>query len=189
MRARRLWTIACALALAVGLASCGGNIGGPHVADANNIGVYVTAGDVTYQLQISRILNPYGTEDSQYVKGLPLGTPPLTPDQYWYGVFLWAKNQTNGPLTTSDKFVVTDTQNTRYYPVKLDADLNPFAWTAQRLYPLQTEPAPDTPASNGPTQGGLLLFRISNSAFANRPLTLHILSPENVSLATISLDL
>jgi len=187
--ARRLWIAICALSLALCLTACGHKEEHPHNADANNIGGYVDAGPITYQLQISRILNPYSVEDSQYVKGLPPGTPPLTPDQYWYGVFLWAKNQTNGPLTTSDKFVVTDTQNTRYYPVKLDADLNPFAWTAQRLYPLQTEPAPDTPASNGPTQGGLLLFRISNSAFANRPLTLHILSPENVSLATISLDL
>lgn len=189
MSARRLWTLACALTLALGVCACGHKQAHPHVADANNIGGYVDAGPITYQLQISRILNPYGTEDSQYVKGLPLGTPSLTPDQYWYGVFLWAKNQTGKPAMTTDNFVVTDTQGTHYYPVRLDSAINPYAWTSQKLFPLQTEPAPDTTASDGPTQGGLVLFRIGSSAYANRPLTLHILGPNNASQATISLDL
>ena len=186
---RRLWTIASVLTLALGVTACGHKQAHPHTADANNIGGYVDAGPITYQLQISRILNPYSVEDSQYLKGLPLGTPPLTPDQDWYGVFLWAKNQTARPAATSDNFMITDTQNTRYFPVKLNSDLNAFAWTSQKLFPLQTEPGPDTTAFDGPTQGGLLLFRIGTSAYANRPLTLHILSPGNVSLATISLDL
>ena len=65
----------------------------------------------------------------------------------------------------------------------------PIGSDGQKLDPLQTEPAPDTIAIDGPTQGGLLLFRIGSSAYANRPLTLHILSPQNVPLASISLDL
>lgn len=189
MSFRRLWIAACVLTVALGLTACGGNTLGPHVADANNDGAYVTAGRVTYQLQISRILNQYSVEDSQYVKGLPPGTPPLTASQYWYGVFLWAKNQTHQPVTTSDNFVITDTEGIRYYPIKLNPQLNPFAWTAQRLYPLQTQPGPGTIAANGPTQGGLLLFRINNNSYANRPLTLHILGPSNQNLASISLDL
>lgn len=189
MRARRLWTVACALTLALGVSACGHKQAHPHVADANNIGGYVDAGPITYQMQISRVLNPYSTEDSQYVKGLPSGTPPLTADQYWYGVFLWAKNQSGKPAYTSDNFVITDTQGTRYYPVKLDSAINPYAWTAQRLYPLQTEPGPNTTASEGPTQGGLLLFRIGSSAYDNRPLTLHIHASGYPPQATISLDL
>jgi hypothetical protein len=177
------------LTVALGLSACGGNTGGPHVADANNIGGYVTADQLTYQLQQSRILNPYSVEDSEYVKGLSTGTPPLTPSEYWYGVFLWAENQSPGPLTTTDNFVITDTQGIRYYPTRLNPEFNPFAWTAQRLYPLQTEPLPGTVASNGPTQGGLLLFRITDNSYANRPLTLHILGSSNQTLATISLDL
>ena len=188
MRAR-LFAISSALVLALFVSACGHKQASLHVADANNIGGYVDAGPITYQLQISRILNPYSVEDSQYLKGLPLGTPPLTADQYWYGVFLWAKNQTKQAAYTTDNFVITDTENTHYYPVKLNSDLNAFAWTSQKLFPLQVEPGPDTTASDGPTQGGLLLFRIGSSAYANRPLTLHILSPGNVSLATISLDL
>jgi len=188
--ARRLWTAFCALTLAFGVAACGHKQAHPTVADANNDGGYVDAGPVTYQLEISRVLNPYSTEDSQYVKGLPVGTPPITGQQEWYGVFLWAKNQTDRPQTTTDKFVVTDTQGNRYYPLPLDPNLNPYAWTSETLQPLQIEPGPDTTASFGPTQGGLVLFKINNSAYDNRPLTLHILGPDGVrTLATISLDL
>jgi len=189
VRVRRLWIAACALTLALGLAACGHKEAHPAIADANNNGGYVDAGPVTYQLQISRVLNPYSTEDSQYVKGLPTGTAPPTATQEWYGVFLWAKNQTSKPQTTTDKFVVVDTQGNRYYPLKLDPNINPYAWTSQTLQPLQIQPGPDTTAAAGPTQGQLLLFKIDNSAYDNRPLTLEILGSSNQKLATISLDL
>ena len=105
--ARRLAILVGTLALALGLTACG--IGHkeahPRVADANNNGGYVDAGPITYQLQISRVLNPYATEDSQYVKGLPAGTAGPTATQEWYGVFLWAKNQTSQPQTTTTRQV------------------------------------------------------------------------------------
>jgi hypothetical protein len=189
VRARRLWTIVSALILAFGVAACGHKQAHPSVADANNNGAYVDAGPLTYQLQISRVLNQYNIEDSQYVTGLPAGTTTPTAQQQWYGVFLWAKNQTNKAHMTVDNFVVVDTQGNKYYPLKLNPELNPYAWTSQRLAPLQTQPGPDTTASFGPTQGQLLLFKIGNSAYANRPLTLEILGSSNQKLATISLDL
>lgn len=189
MFARRLRILACTLPLAIGLAACGHKQAHPTVADANNNGGYVDAGPLTYQLEISRVLNPYGTEDSQYVKGLPAGTPPLTATQVWYGVFFWAKNQTDKPQTTTDNFVILDTEQNKYYPVKLNPAENPYAWTSQTLQPLGVEPGPDTTASFGPTQGGLLLFRLNTSAYANRPLTLYILGSSNQRLANISLDL
>jgi hypothetical protein len=185
---RRHWILACALGLALGLAACGEQ-SHPHVADANNNGVYVDAGPITYQLQVSRELNQYGTEDSQYVTGLPPGTAQPTATQEWYGVFLWAKNQTSQTHVTSDNFDIVDTQGNRYYPFKLIPALNPYAWTSQVLRPLQTQPGPDTTASFGPTQGGLLLFKINNSAYADRPLTFEIRGPSNQLWATISLDL
>jgi len=195
---RPTWIVVCALALGLGLAACGGSkathkagseAAGLSFADSNNNGAYVQADSVTYQLQISRVLNPYGAEDSQYVNGLPAATTAPTADQEWYGVFLWAKNQTATPQTTSDKFVIVDTQGVKYYPVNLNPTVNPYAWTARTLAPLATEPGPATTAANGPTQGQLLLFKINNSAFANRPLTLDILGSSDQTLATISLDL
>ena len=189
MKPRRLRTATCALLLALGLAACGHKQAHPTVADANNNGGYVDAGAITYQLQISRELNPYATEDSQYVKGLPAGTVAPTADQLWYGVFLWAKNQTGKPQTTSDSFVIIDTQGNRYYPIKIDPDINEFAWTAQTLNPLSTEPGPGTVAAAGPTQGGLLLFKLNTAVYSNRPLTFYILGPNGRRQASISLNL
>jgi hypothetical protein len=186
---RRLWIAACALTLAVGLAACGNRQAHPTVAEANNNGAYVDAGPVTYQLQISRLLNQYSTEDSAYLTGLPTGTIAPTAAQAWYGVFLWAVNQTSKPQTTTDNFEIVDTQGNKYIPVKLNPALNPYAWTSQTLQPLETQPGPDTTAIDGPTQGQLLLFKISTDAFSNRPLTLYILGSGNQRLASISLDL
>ena len=44
-------------------------------------------------------------------------------------------------------------------------------------------------ASEGPTQGGLLLFKVSDSVYSNRPLTLFILGAGDEKLASISLNL
>ncbi|MFZ0040080.1 MAG: hypothetical protein WAK93_02140 [Solirubrobacteraceae bacterium] len=197
MSVRRLWIIVCALTLALGLAACGdhhphlsGTSGNEHnAANANNNGGYVDAGPITYQLQISRELNLYSAEDSAYVKGLPIGTAAPTASQLWYGVFLWAKNQTGRPQTTSDNFMIQDTQGNTYYPIKLNPEINPLAWTAQTLEPLNTEPAPDTLMSEDSTQGGLVLFKVSSSVFANRPLIFYILSPAGRKIGSISLDL
>ncbi|HWE10792.1 MAG TPA: hypothetical protein VG325_15685 [Solirubrobacteraceae bacterium] len=196
--ARRPVLALCALVLACGVAACGnqhphsaaGPQSGENIADANNNGAYVFAGPVTYQLQISRELNQYSTEDAQYVKGLPSGTPASLPaSEMWYGVFLWAKNQTHSPQMTSDNFKMVDTQGDTYYPVKLNATLNSFTWSSQTLQPGAVQPEPDTIAGQGPTQGGLLLFKVSTNVFSNRPLTLYILGSQNQQLGSISLDL
>ncbi len=184
---RRPLILICGLALILGASACG-RVDDPPTAD--NDGVYVQAGPITYQLQISRLLNQYSTEDSHYVKGVPAGLGSLNSSQLWYGVFLWAKNQTNRPAKTTDNFDIVDTVGNHYYPLHLNTTLNPYAWTAQSLAPGQTVPAPDTPASWGPTQGELLLFKLNESVYSNRPLTLEIRSPTTGKLwARISLDL
>ena len=182
--ARRVWILVCALALAVGLGACG-QVSDP--SSSENDGVYVDAGPITYQLQISRQLNQYAVEDRQYLAGLPVGQGTLTPSQFWYGVFLWAKNQTDQNHPTADKFTLVDTNGDVYHPIPLNAELNGYAWTQQILSPSAIEPAPNTTASFGPTQGGLVLFKLPTSAYSNRPLTLHIFPPTGAP-ATISLD-
>ncbi len=185
MSARRLWIIACALGLAVGLAACG-QVSNP-TSELNN-GVYVDSGPVTYQLQISRELNQYSVEDRQYVSGLPAGSGALTPNQLWYGVFLWAKNQTDRPELTARSFYISDSNGDRFFPLHLNAELNGYAWTQQRLLPSGVEPEPNTTASFGPTGGSLLLFKLPTSVYSNRPLTLHIFSPSG-GKGQIDLDL
>jgi len=187
---RRSLIVLCGLVLTLGLAACGHASPHENFADANNDGDYISAGYITYQLQISRELNQYGVEDSAYLKGLPPGIPAtLGPNQFWYGVFLWAKNQSGHPATTSDNFIVIDTQGNVYHPIKLDSNVNEFAWQSTTLKDLGTYPGPNTVASEGPTQGGLLLFKVSTAVYSNRPLTLWILSAEGKKLGGISLNL
>jgi hypothetical protein len=177
--------LAVALVAAAGLTACGKE---SHPDTSLNDGVYVNAGPVTYQMQISRELNQYSVEDRQYVSGLPAGTGALGPDQLWYGVFLWAKNQTDHPQLTADRFAITDSNGDTFHPLRLDAELNGYAWTQQLLEPGGTAPAPNTTASFGPTQGGLLLFKLPTAVYSNRPLTLQIFSPAGEK-GEIDLDL
>jgi hypothetical protein len=185
---RRYWILACVLAVSLWLASCGREAH-PTVADANNNGVYVDAGAVTYQLEVSRQLNQFATEDSQYLTGLPTGTPAPKPNELWYGVFLWAKNQTTTAATTTNSFDIVDTQGNRFFPIQLNTAVNPFAWRSMTLQPSATEPGLDTAASWGPTQGRLLLFKLPTQVYSNRPLTLQIHAQGQPSPSTISLDL
>jgi hypothetical protein len=198
---RRLSIVAAALAIVIAISGCatssydtaqqtkGGPLAGHEVADSENDGTYVSAGALTYQLEISRELNPYGVEDSQYIRGLPKGTTPPNGQQLWYGVFMWAKNQTDEPHATSDNFEIVDTQGNVYKPLKLDMAANPYAWTSQTLTPNTTEPGENTTAGDNFTQGGLLLFKLPVTIYDNRPLTLYILSPTDKKIGEISLDL
>jgi hypothetical protein len=138
-------------------------------------------------VQVSRQLNPYATEDKAYLNGVSTSAP--TAQEEWFAVFLWAKNQTQANASTTKSFDIVDTQGTKYYPVPVNAQLNPFAWQQQTLRPHGTEPASDSVASFGPTQGGELLFKINDTAYSNRPLTLQIYAPGQSRPSTVSLDL
>jgi hypothetical protein len=185
---RRAAALAGAAALALGVGACGlsKRINHPTSADAPNL--YVNAGPVTYQVQISRALNPYSTEDAQYLAGVPKAQS-ISPNQLWFGVFVWAKNQSGHPQTTTNQFAITDSAGTVYHPWPLNPQVNPYAWSAQRLAADGTEPAPDTTSSSGPTQGGLVLFRLSTAVYSNRPLTLDIYAAGQSKPTTVSLDL
>ena len=184
--ARRLWTFLCALGLILGVAACGQV---PDPPSDLNDGVYEFVGPITYQLQVSRELNQYSVEDKQYLAGVPAGEDTLTPDQLWYGVFLWAKNQTNQPHATASRFEIVDSSGDIYHPIAVDTSINEYAWTSQVLQPSGIEPAPNTTASFGPTGGSLLLFKLPNSVYSNRPLTLIIYPAGGGKPGQISLDL
>jgi hypothetical protein len=182
---RRPVLLLCAGALSLGLAACGHKES--HPTSADNEGVYVDAGQVSYQVQISRQLNQYNIEDRGYLAGV--STPQPNQGQEWFAVFLWAKNETHENQTTANSFDIVDTQGNRYYPVAINSQVNPYAWTSQTLRPLGTEPAPDSTAYFGPTQGSLLLFKLNDSVYSNRPLTLEIYAPGRSTPSSVSLDL
>jgi hypothetical protein len=196
---RRLSLLACALVVALAVAACGSSsvkqattqpapLSGHEVGNEINDGSYIQAGPITYQLQISRELNPYSVQDKPYVQGLPAGFAQPTANQLWYGVFLWAKNQHHRVYSTANNFKIVDTQGITYYPIKLDPALNPFAWQPALLRYESTYPTPNSIQENGESQGGLLLFKLNASAYSNRPLTFYILNHRGRKLGSISLD-
>ena len=198
MNVRRIWVIACLLAVALAVTACGttthkaplpSTLSGHEVGSEVNNGEYIQAGPITYQLQVSRVLNPYSQQDKPYVQGLPDGFEPPKPDEFWYGVFLWAKNQHHHAYKTAANFKIVDTQGNTYYPIGLDEAENPFAWQSELLKKNQTYPSPNSVAADGESQGALLLFKLNTSAFSNRPLTLFILNKQGQKLGSISLDL
>ena len=193
--ARRPLAALSAVVLAVGVAACGNKTKHPttepYVDGSASSGFYVDAGNpaVTYQVQISRALNPYSTEDKAYIRGVASTDATLSPSQEWLLVSLWAKNQSHAAVTTASTFTVSDTDGNVYHPVALNAAENPIAWTPQLLRPQQTEPMADTPASTDATQGAELLFKINDNAYSNRPLLLNIYAKGQTKPSQISLDL
>jgi hypothetical protein len=187
--ARRLGLVGCAAAGVLAIGACGVNHKLPHPHYADNPAVYVSAGGVSYQVQISRQLNQYAAEDHSYLAGVAPAELTLAPDQLWFGVFLWAKNQTHLRLTTSDRFTIKDSAGTVYYPTPIASYANPWAWSAEQLQPGGTEPAVDTMAFYGPTGGRLVLFKLYDAVYSNRPLTLNIYAPGQTFPTRISLDL
>ena len=181
---RRLSVVAGVLLVVLGTSACG-RIAHPTSADTE--GVYVDAGPLTYQVQISRELNAFNIEDKEYLSGVTATAP--APDQEWFGVFLWAKNETHSNHVTTTSFDIVDTIGNKYYPIPINAAVNPYAWTATALKPLDIYPKPDSTAYFGPTQGGELLFKLNNSIYSNRPLTLEIYAAGQKHPTTVTLDL
>lgn len=149
---------------------------------------YFDVGPITYQVQESRQLNPFLPDDAQYFTGVA-GAQNLAPSKLWFGVFLWAKNQTAQTHTTAGRFQLVDSSGHIYYPTTLNASSNPFAWSAMKLSQNGTEPALDSTAASGPTGGSLVLFEVDQSIYSNRPLTLEIFAPGATKPSTVSLDL
>ena len=101
------------------------------------------AGKVTYQVQITRALNPWSTEDREYLFGVPSSEINLQPDQLWFGVFLWAKDQTHQAVQTTDKFTIVDSAGDVYHPIPLNPVTNPYAWNSEMLEPGDTVFVPE----------------------------------------------
>jgi hypothetical protein len=143
--------------------------------EAETEGVYVDVGGLTYQVQMSRYLNPGDVEDKQYLTGLPEGVSPELPgDEIWFGVWMRVKNYSGGPLTPTNTFTIVDTEENEFRPVGLDVESNPFVYEPIELQHSQVLPTPDSAAASGPIQGSLILFRLKTDSLQNRPLKLEI---------------
>jgi hypothetical protein len=184
---RKIHALALAVCAAVLLSACGGSDTTDNLHAKDESG-YVDLGNLKYQVQLSRELNPYDTEDSSYLLGLTPVDARLTAQQAWFGVFMLAIDKHSQPYEAAHGFSVTDTQGLSYRPTPVTGD-NPFAYHATMVQPHDQLPVKGSAGYNGPTGGLVLLFKVPLSAFDNRPLVLHITDPTNPRReATIDLD-
>ena len=155
---------------------------------ADNLGPgYVKVGQLYYQVQIARELNPFGDEDSSYLQGLPKSELKLAPGQIWFAVFMQVRNPTNLPRPATPNITIEDTQNNRYLPI-IPGPTNEFAYRAELVPANSLIPVPGTPASRGGTNGQLLLYKIKTTSLNNRPIEVRIIDPVTGKEAKAILD-
>jgi hypothetical protein len=184
MQLRRLAaTTAVAIASATTLAACGG--GDPSAG--KDEGTYVNTGDLKYQVQISRQLNPSDFEDRDYLTGLPVGDT-LGQGQEWFAVFLRVFNMTKSDHPSASQFVIRDTTGKTYQPVAIDSKINLTAYRPMVIHGGDQIPVPGSLARDNLAQGGLLLFKVQNETYSSRPLELDITPPDGGKPATVDLD-
>ena len=176
--ARRSLATACLLAF---LASLGLSACNPEekqgVGESRREGLALTAGDIEYNVFITRQLNTRIPPDKAYYKG-----PDPGPSANLYGVFLQACNTGEKPKSTTDHFTIVDNQGNKFEPMELPKD-NAFAYHATRLQPDQCVPEVGSVAQLGPTAGSMLLFKLPLANTENRPLDLEIESPYDPATA------
>jgi hypothetical protein len=170
MRPRVRAALALAAILAAGALAAGGC--GEEEELHVDEGEPVELGEVRYNVQITRFLNPTDPEDTAYLEG----EPKPKPGEAYLGVFMTIDNEGDEPAKIPEEFEVVDTRDNRYHPVETD---NPFALVpGSEVGPGEEVPAPDTPAAAGPIKGAMLLFLVPETAAENRPLELEIPTPE-----------
>jgi len=143
----------------------------PEDALSVDEGQPVRLGELLYNVQISRFLNPKDPEDKAYLAGEP--TPPK--DKLYLGVFMLIENQSDTAQDVPTEFTIVDTAGTEFKPIP-----------SQSLFALKLGgkvsagsqlPEPESTAASGPIEGAMVLFLIDQAATEERPLTLDIPSP------------
>lgn len=176
-----------AVAAALTLSACGNKTQSIHGGETE--GIYVNVGNLKYQVQISRQLNPEAIpEDRTILEGVPASQRELAPDELWFAVFVRVENETDEPQRPTEDFEIEDQQGNTFEPVEVD-DSNPFAFSVDPIRPHGYAPGPDTVARQLGSIGGMLrLFKLERDTLANRPLELLIRSEVPKDRSTVSLD-
>jgi hypothetical protein len=176
---------ALCLLLAGCLAACGNQQ--PTRTQADTEGPYLDVGALKYQVQVSRQLNPADIEDQVYLRGVAPADSRLRPDETWFAVFVRAVNEGDRAEPAAPSFEILDTQGRRFSPVPISA--NPFAYRPARVPPGGSLPAFGSTADLSPIGGSLVLFKLTLTALANRPLELVIRSGQRPAAeGTVELD-
>src|SRR5262245_33194589 len=175
-----------ALAIAIGLALLGAGAAGCGEGHDTSVeeGVPLKLGDLEYNVQLTRFLNPAAREDSLYIQGQQV-PPPV--DKDFLAVFLTIRN-TGGeslPIPAAEGFELVDTTDAVYHPLVSHTD---FALPLGGVVPPHDiVPLPNSAGASGPVQGSVLLFEVNKGINENRPLELEITSGDEQG--SIELDI
>ena len=132
-RLRKLTTsLVLALAAALLLGACADNshtkvTTGTYAGESGQNAPYLNVGPLTYEVQLSRQLNPTNSEDAGYLVGLKPAELALATGEEWFGVFMQVYNTTSNYLPSSNDFSISDTQGNVYTPLPAPVG-NPYAY-------------------------------------------------------------
>ena len=170
---------------AAALSACGS---GEHARTTDNLGPgYVELGNLNYQVQISRQLNPYGDEDRYYLQGFDKAQLALPKHDEWFGVSLQVYNWTSAPHTPTRDFFISDTLGERFVPLH-NPQPNPYSYVPVSIARGKQLPLITSNAYASWTQGELLVFKIPYASLVNRPFVLHIVNAASAKQSEIELD-
>src|SRR3954452_17295518 len=113
------------------LALCAGGCHNKQDAytEASSEGVYLKAGGLKYQIQISRGMNPGLREDATLMRGLPKATKPTAGANEWFGVWMRVENDgSHGPKPVARTFEISASLGQVYKPIPLDPKVNALAY-------------------------------------------------------------
>jgi hypothetical protein len=148
-------------ALALGLAACGEEQETEVVE-----GEPIELGDLHFNVQLTRFLNPDDREDAEYVEDLA----PPPPDTSYLGVFMEVENEGDDPirLPSEEQMEVKDTTGEVYHPIETETVFG-FDF-GEELEAGDSIPLEDTAAASGPNQGQVVIFLVDDVVSENRPL-------------------
>lgn len=181
-----------ALLVALSFAACGYNASEP-VTRGENESVNVQAGNLVYQVQISRALNPSSVQDSQYLEGVDPAEATLRPEDQFFGIWVRAENTTDTPHESTDDFKILDAAGNEYEPIEIE-DVNLFKYSARVVEQKSGNgqpilPDPNSASGAGPIQGSLVLFKVPHSIYQNSPVEFEITPTEGGEASTVVLDM
>lgn len=128
-------------------------------------------GDISYNVQITRFLNPSSEEDAAYLQG----APPLKDGEQYLAVFMQIENDGDEAAVVPYPFKIIDTRGDIYFQARVENDFAMVPGTP--IPPDGIVPGEETAANNGPIEGSMILFPIQEAATENRPLQLEVIGP------------
>ena len=170
---------------ALGVGACGDKQ--ETVTRGESEAEYVTLGDIQYQVQISRQLNPRNIGDRAYLVGIPPAQRGLAPNEIWFGVWVRAFNRSGNTAQMADSFKIVDTRGQEFEPVDLQ-HVNVFAYRPSVIPNGGEYPRLGSAQTETSSTGALLLFKMAVDTLSFRPLELEFSGAQAAGPSSITLD-